>query len=325
MKIFLRQIGRPAAAGVFTALVYFSGLLLFLTPLPLFYLSWNAKKREWFFGFFFAFAAGFLFNFVILPENLSLSASEIFLNFCYYSYYLCMAFVLSLGVWNRWRLEKMGGVSTFTISALAVIGALFIQRFGFADIQGLFQSFLAESSKMLDQMVASQPQEKQAEMLFLAAQTKEWLALLPKLFPSIVFVATLLTVILNIGIPRLLYRASKPMKWVGDFKRLQIPPVALWALITGGALYFLDAYYIHVAWLKIAAVNLAIASACVYFLQGLSIMAFFLKRYSLLFRFGIYGLLILFFQMVGLVVVGLGLADTWIDFRKLQKKGMEAK
>ncbi|MDZ4224980.1 MAG: DUF2232 domain-containing protein [bacterium] len=236
MNIFLRQIGRPAVAGVFTALVYFSGLLLFLTPLPLFYLSWNAKKGEWFFGVFFAFAIGFLFNFAVLPENLSLSPSEIFLNFSCYLYYLCMAFILSLGVWKRWRLEKMGGVATLMVSALTVMGALLIQRLGFADIHGVFQGFLAESSKMLDQMALSQPQDKQAEMLFLAAQTKEWLAILPKLFPSLVFLATLLTAVLNIGIPRLFYRGSKPMKWAGDFKRLQLPSVALWALITGGVL-----------------------------------------------------------------------------------------
>ena len=53
--------------------------------------------------------------------------------------------------------------------------------------------------------------------------------------------------------------------------------------------------------------------------QGLGIVGFLFKRHSPLFRFGIYGLVVVFFQLLGLVVAGLGVADTWIDFRKLRR------
>ena len=265
--------------------------------------------------------------FAFFPETIAEAniISSSIMTLSYFGYYLTIAVLLSVGVWKKWRLEKIGAVTTITVALLALLVGGFFQWIGWVDIKGMIDHFLVEIGTTLDQMIATQPKERQAEMAMIVTQSKGWLVYFPSLIPAVVAIFTLLTVIINLGIPRLFYRASKPMKWAGDFRRLQIPHFLVWLLIASGGLFFINQYTIHLPLLKVAAVNLLITVLFVYFVQGLSIMAFFLKRYSLLFRFGIYGLLILFFQMVGLFVVGLGLADMWIDFRKLHKQQVNQK
>lgn len=322
MKPDFQQIGRACGAAAFSVAIYFTGFLIFLTPLPLFYLSLLTNKKYWFTSLGLTLLMGALLFFAFFPETItgaSILPSSI-MTIGYFGYYLTIALLLSVGVWKKWRLERMGWVTTLTVTLLALLVGAFFQWSGLVDVKGLIDQFLGEISITLDQMIATQPKEKQAEMAMIVEQSKEWLAYFPSLIPVIVTIFTLLTVIVNIGIPRLFYRVAKPMKWAGDFRRLQMPSFLVWLLIASGGLFFINQYTIHLSLFKVASVNLLIAVLFVYFLQGLSIMAFFLKRYSLLFRFGIYGLLILFFQMVGLVVVGLGLADMWVDFRKLHKQ-----
>ena len=324
MSLNLKQFGRALWSGTLSLLLYFSGVFVFWTPLPLLYLSLKGKKTQWFAGLFSVVILATLFYLYVFPDfgkEAPLVPSHFqALGSGTLAYYMMIAFLLSFGIWKRWNLIQLAATASLTVTA-AVLTTLFLfQKFGVYDVWGFFHQILQDAGQMLDQIAQDTSRSHHAEELQFIMQAKLGLGFLPKLIPAILFTFTVFVVTINIGILRLFYRVSKPLKWAGDFRRLQLPAVCVWALIFAGFGYFLDHYLLKMGWPKVVAVNLFISVAFVYFLQGLSIMAFFLKNYSLLFRFGIYGLVLFFFQMMSLMVVGVGLADTWFDFRKLQKQ-----
>ncbi|MDO8527998.1 MAG: DUF2232 domain-containing protein [Deltaproteobacteria bacterium] len=311
-----RQFVQVLWSAVLCAVLFFSGFFVLWTPLPLFHLSLKTQKSSWFLALGGAFVLAVLF-YVWAVSDLTQAG----MGLAYFGYYLLIAIFLSLGVWKKWNLIRLGAITTFAVTTIVFWSGFLGQTFGLVDIHGMMVGAIQEISQLLDKMAANSPaQTDKVEMLTMVSQAKQWLEWMPKLLPSMIFTFTLLVVAINIGFLGVIYRVRKAVKWVWDFRRLEIPSLCIWGVITAGALFFVDVYVLKRGWPKIIALNLFVAVSAIYFIQGLSIMAWFLKRYSLLFRFGIYGLLILFFQMLGMVVFGLGLADTWFDFRKLHKK-----
>lgn len=311
------QIGRALWSGLLSCILYFSGFFVFWTPLPLFHLGTRVPRVCWWLGTAAAVGLLFLVSFLVPARAFEIR----FAGAAYFLYYLLIAFFLTLGVWNRWSLLRLGAMTALSVTALVFWTGYGLDFLGWVDVKGMLVSMMQETYQVLDKLVHEDPpNSNRVEMLTFIAQAKQWMEFLPRLLPSLVFVFTLLIVTLNIGFLNLVYHVRKAQKLGWDFRRLQIPSGCLWALIAAGSLFFLDVYAFKWGWPKIIAANLLVASAFVYFIQGLGILAFFLGRYSLLFRFAIYGLLLLFFQMLSWVVFGLGLADAWFDFRRLQKK-----
>jgi hypothetical protein len=68
------------------------------------------------------------------------------------------------------------------------------------------------------------------------------------------------------------------------------------------------------------AINVLIVVAAVYCFQGLAVASFFFRtKLSPLMRMVGYVVFFLFFQVGMALVILLGLADFWFDFRKLKK------
>lgn len=316
-----KDLQQCLAVAAITLLFYFSGFLVFLTPLPLFYISVKRGKELWKFSILFIFLLGAVIYIGVVPqiaEAQNLLTLRV-LGFGYLFYYLLIGFVLGLGVWERWPLLKWGGLGAFLVTAgVFVLGFLF-QTLGLFDIQHIIAETLAEISQMLDQML-KQPNVKGDPAAFIEAvtQMKEWVAFFPKLFPSFLFTFSLVIIAINGSFLKIIFRRKNRLQWAGQFKHLKVPAAGVWSLIVPALLFFIHRYVTSLGFLNIVALNVFIAAVFVYFMQGLSILCFFTGRYSPLFRAGIYGLLILFFQVLGLIVMGLGLMDTWFDFRKLE-------
>lgn len=136
-------------------------------------------------------------------------------------------------------------------------------------------------------------------------------------FPALVLISTSFIVWLNILAGKLIFQRRG--LWYPDFGNLACWKVAdwmIWFLILSGGLFLVAAGMI-----KIVALNLLIVFLFIYMFQGLAIISFFFKKKNvpefirIICYFLIFGQ-----QFLLLLVVGLGLFDIWLNFRKLDKK-----
>jgi uncharacterized protein YybS (DUF2232 family) len=137
------------------------------------------------------------------------------------------------------------------------------------------------------------------------------------LFPALVLISTSFIVWLNILAGKVIFQRRG--LWYPDFGNLACWKVAdwmIWFLILSGGLFLVTAGMI-----KIVALNLLIVFLFIYMFQGLAIISFFFKKKNvpefirIICYFLIFGQ-----QFLLLLVVGLGLFDIWLNFRKLDKK-----
>lgn len=306
---------RPAllAAGI-THLFYFSGFFVFLTPLPLFYLAIKQDQAAWRLSFLLTVFLALLFYFWLIPagvEAVYLPRIRFFGLGTLFFYLLC-AFFLSLGFWQRWPWVAWGWRSGLGTAGLLLFAGFALQGFGFLDVIGFFHAGVTQAQGILEQML-TQPNVSRELVL----QVKGWLAFLPKLLPALLFIFALSVMGLNIWVLKLFRKTAPQLDYFGSFQKLQIPHSSIWVLIAGGLFFFLNEYFFGFEVLQVASWNALLAALFIYFTQGLSILSFYTRHFSPLFRLGIYGLVFLFLHVGGLVLVMVGVVDTWFNFRKL--------
>ncbi len=141
--------------------------------------------------------------------------------------------------------------------------------------------------------------------------------LLVRVFPGIALGSTIVFGWLNLYVAsRFLSSRNHPLPaWI-PWRFWSTPDVLVWVVIGAGFLTLMP-----VPFAKILGLNLLFASASVYLLHGLAIVAFFMARWNVpgLFRGVIYGLIFLQ-QFLSLAVAVAGLFDTWFDFRRLNAR-----
>ena len=110
-------------------------------------------------------------------------------------------------------------------------------------------------------------------------------------------------------------RKSWSPRWK-ELKLWQAPERLVWVLVASGFCVL-----IPVEVLKVIAINVLMVVALTYFLQGISIVAFYFEKKSVpKFIRGMVYVLIGIQQLLTLLVTVLGLFDTWFDFRKLHRR-----
>lgn len=171
--------------------------------------------------------------------------------------------------------------------------------------QGLTQTF---------ELYKNQP-DMSAELLLQLNTIVETLqALIPRILPAVLACTVIMTVWINFAVVCTLLHRLKPgsSPWP-RYSRWQMPDQLVWLVIVGGILVFLGQG-------KLADVGICalMIGGLLYCLQGLAVFIFLMERWKLapFFRMLLYLLLII--QSYGLVLlVLLGLAEIWFDFRKL--------
>jgi uncharacterized protein YybS (DUF2232 family) len=156
-----------------------------------------------------------------------------------------------------------------------------------------------------------------SEQLDLIRNNTEQIArVLTALTPAVFLVGTSFFIWLNILIGKLLFKAKG--MWYPDFgnlSRWKVSDRLIWVVILAGVSLLIPLYP-----LKILSINLIIVLLFVYLMQGLAIINFFFEKKNLPWFLRATGYFLIFVQQILLVlVVGLGLVDVWVNFRKLDK------
>ncbi|HEX7549826.1 MAG TPA: DUF2232 domain-containing protein [Candidatus Methylomirabilis sp.] len=134
-------------------------------------------------------------------------------------------------------------------------------------------------------------------------------------FPGLLFVGSLLTAASYVLVLQAMVR-----RWPAQFGatpstafRWEMPELLVWGFIGSGL-----GYLTGIPWLKAIGVNGLIIFLSLYFLQGLSIVAFLFRRFHLPRSLATLSVILLVFQpFFTLLVAGLGLFDVWFGFRRL--------
>lgn len=142
----------------------------------------------------------------------------------------------------------------------------------------------------------------------------------PIIMPSILGGFALLAVWFTATVGNwMLGRKNVELQPWSHFQTWQLPEKLIWPVIICAGASFLP-----IAPIKFVAINLLILSALVYSLQGFSITVFFMNKWKvpLLFRSFVYVMIV--FQSFGTVLLLLlGIADTWLNLRKLPLSGTQ--
>jgi uncharacterized protein YybS (DUF2232 family) len=161
------------------------------------------------------------------------------------------------------------------------------------------------------------PQESIAVLRERAPQIVETIL---ELLPATAFVAFGLVVLFNLV---LLCRRfpEKRAQWlsIASLREWKAPDFLIWGLIVSGFVMFIPG----VESFRTLAANLLLVFGACYFFQGLAIIAFYLNKNRIpRFVRGVVYMFIVFQQIFTLLVVGLGLFDLWVDFRRLRKQDL---
>lgn len=328
----MRVIGGGALIAV---AFYMSGLLVIFTPLPLLYVSvargcrdavWSvslavAAIAAMYVLFFSSMAVRVASGGIYLPIPW-LSLSDFvpahllkFFGVGYFVFFSAIALVLGEGSRRRWGLVRWGGTAILAgLAVLAIVSML-------AGVGGVMSAYQG-GERYLSHAVAEMIKIKRvagaegAGLFFLQEHGAEAVSFLVRIIPSLVFVFTLLAVVLNFLIGRRLIRGRHSFAHVHNVARFRLPDSTVWGLIGSGLAFFFGRYIFHAGWMVVLAINCLIGILSLYFFQGMAVAVYFIQgiRFPLARTFA-YVAIILFFQTAGLALVGIGVADVWVNFR----------
>jgi len=137
---------------------------------------------------------------------------------------------------------------------------------------------------------------------------------LPKVLPGLLATSVIITVWLNMLIVNYLLYRFKPEKIAWPrFSQWQLPEKLVWLVIAAAMLLLVGSGAV-----KNAGYSLAIIAAILYCLQGVAVFIHFLDRWKIPGYLRVIVYVILVVQSYGLLLLAmLGVADIWIDFRRL--------
>jgi uncharacterized protein YybS (DUF2232 family) len=137
---------------------------------------------------------------------------------------------------------------------------------------------------------------------------------MPGVLGSLVLLIVWLTMVLGNG---LMVKTNGYSAWP-SYRNWQLPERLVWLVIVMGVLATLP-----IRPLRLIGINCIILLSIIYCFQGLSITVYFMNKWNvpLLLRSFFYVMIV--FQSLGTVILLLfGIADIWLDFRKLKSKAL---
>lgn len=334
MVLVSRRIRDAGIAIVVAMGLYASGLLAIFTPLPILYVSVVRGRKDALVSSIIALIIMAILYFFILPhfatvapengvpvatppidigKDVSLAVMSL-VGVGWFTFFLTVAIMLGEGAHRRWNLFRWGAYPL--VSGLVVIGLmLFLAQFmtGVSVVDLVKLYFM----RMVSEVVQLNSSSQSAEMSFIKENAAQMVSIMMSVLPSIVFVMSLVAVVVNLVVGRrFIRRAHRYFSHVKNLARFRLPEVLIWGVIVSGFLFFLDVYILKTTWIKVIALNGVIAMAALYFFQGLAVVVYFLQGIKVpLFKMAAYMAIILFFQTVGLIIVVIGVADVWANFR----------
>jgi len=334
--------------GLLTSLLYVTGLFIWLTPLPIIYgfkkgggdvgvLSLGVALLALlglYYGIIPAVVQAYGYEsatriFFLVPGIAYASTEEwnpLAYGLPYFGFYGAIG--LMLGKWEdrRESITSLAGRSLLFLSLGALV--FLVWQVG-GSWQESINGLETYSKEVFNQMILSnQGQEQLKEQLAVAKEYQDRIIyyavrVLPGFFVSLI----LFIIWLNVVAARKVFIKETLFKGLGSLSDWRLSFTCVWILIAFGGLFFGDLYIFKTNFLKILAINGFIVLGLLYFFQGLAILAFFSKQWSL--SSPIKLLFFLVFFMCSYIIVplllGFGLFDSWFDFRKMAMKDPKLK
>lgn len=159
--------------------------------------------------------------------------------------------------------------------------------------------------------------ENEADLNSMQEAVEQTSRMFASAYPAFMLVGSLVTAAVNYFLVRFLW-----VRFYGHnlfpaekFSHLALPDFLVWILIlSSGSLFFLDTP------VGAAGLNLFLVVMLVYFFQGLAVTVHILEAKKVPVFLWVLAFVLIFMQpmLIGLVI-GLGVFDIWIDFRKIRK------
>ncbi|WP_299983464.1 DUF2232 domain-containing protein [Desulfobacula sp.] len=168
--------------------------------------------------------------------------------------------------------------------------------------QALSTQLFSESAQLYPEIKVDQQMLEKASSLFVM------------IFPGIFINSYLIMVWLNIlFIKKLLLKRGIIIKSIENLNQWKAPDYLVFGVIALSVLIFLP-----VDMLKLLSVNCLIILMFVYFFQGIAVVSFFFQKKNAPFALKFFFYILIAIQPLFMfLVIGFGLFDTWINFRKL--------
>ena len=237
---------------------------------------------------------------------------------------LAIAFMVAYGIMAAamaestrlsFSFEKIIFVSTLVPAGLTLL-LLFL---GLAGEEGSFmkalEGTLKEAAASYIQIIEASG-ESPENLKIIRESVEETIPIAARVFPSFILVSTLMGAVVNFLTVRYLWLRFYTKQYFEkmDATLWMLPDVAVWGLIASiGSMFFGPEIS------QVAGMNLVIILLFLYFLQGLSVVAHIFKRKAFpkwvwIIAFILIPLNPMFFGLV----MGMGLFDIWVDFRKIR-------
>lgn len=331
--------------GLMALVMYLSGLLVWLTPLPILYAYRKAGGTKALLGVILPVAVLAAIYGLVLPfandrlgpeqalklffwvPGMGLGPSDLswdpaVFGIAYFLFFALIGVLLGEFEAQPYSVTRLVGKVALIVSLFL---ALCLGLYTWGNWDGFISGLESYFIKMLDEITKVPPtnEEVQVQWALLKDHAAGIAYYAVRLLPAMVFNMLIFVLWLNIVVARRLFAAwGGVFPFLGALKNWRLPFAGVWLVIVFAFLWIFDAYVLKWEWLKVAALNVFIVFALVYFFQGLAIVAFYLNRWSLspMIRLVLYAMLILFFQPLSFLLVAFGFFDSWFDFRRLVPK-----
>jgi len=246
-----------------------------------------------------------------------------------------MAIIIAVAFIHRYAIEKEWQpartiVVVFAVFIAAIVVYLLLYRVVYGP--GLFSEWSSEYNAFVEGLsedavlsgYASLMGASKTEMKQVIVQMQPALEFMPKLLPGIMVVSLAVISIVNFLASSKIYRSDRvdmiPMK---PFKAWDLPWHFVWGFMVGLALILvpeLGSPAIIDSTVDIVGFNLLIIFGTLYAVLGFSVMWGIFVRYkvALFLRIMILAILVLF-PLAVIFIPFLGIADIWVNFRKLER------
>ncbi|HQC50182.1 MAG TPA: DUF2232 domain-containing protein [bacterium] len=325
-------------AALAAAVLYLSGFLAVLTPLPILYVFSRLGRRAALkAGAIAILAAGSLYSLAVMKYGLDAASMVLPLPIIAFAKFLPPNCLIALGIFYLLSFIMIGGsigdgfkkrVGIFKTGLSAMIAGSLPMVVAAAYCYAKAPAgMLLEVRAYFEQAVVSIAEINRsagisgAPIDLLLDKSSEIASFALSIVPSIFFIYGLAVVAINMILGRRIL-IRRGMRGFGDFAKFRLPDALVWAVIANGTLFFANKYTTDSIMAGTVAVNGIISLLAMYFLQGIAVIAFVLrgiKKPAL--RMIVYIFIIFFFRTVSIAIVCVGLADVWINFRLKRLRG----
>ncbi len=235
---------------------------------------------------------------------------------------LAIAFIAAYGIMAAamaettrlsFSFEKIVLISALAPAVLTLL-MLFIGLEGESSMKALEDTLRSEAESYIQ--VLEKSGETAENLKNIRKSVEDTIPIAARIFPSFILIGALMGAITNFLTVRYLWLRFYTRQYFEgmDVSRWMLPDVMVWVLIASiGSMFFGPEIS------QVAGMNLAIILLFLYFLQGLSVVTHILKskkfpKWAWVLVFVLIPLNPMFFGLV----VGMGLFDIWVDFRKIR-------